>query len=128
MHGNTKNETYNHCFNFLIATPSYAFDPWSKEDVALEAAFLTVDFLDWGQTRYIAKHPDKFHEHNLVLGRHPEVQKVDMYFLSTALLHIGIVTVLPQKYRKYFQGVTIGLSTGCVINNKAKGIGINFSF
>jgi len=112
----------------LIAFPACAADQWSKQDIALEITWLAVHAVDWAQTRYIADHPGTYYEQNPVFGKHPSTDKVDLMFLTGALVHIGITHFLPADYRPYFQSGTIGLSLMCIINNKSKGIGLNFSF
>ena len=43
----------------------------------LAELFLLVDLL---QTRYISKNPDKFSEINVILGEHPNLPAVNLYF------------------------------------------------
>lgn len=43
-------------------------------------AILTL-IIDWLQTRYIAKHPEKYSELNVILGPHPSVVAVNIYFM-----------------------------------------------
>jgi hypothetical protein len=113
----------------LIITPvaSHSFDEWSKRDIALESAWITLNIIDWSQTRYISKHPE-FYESNPILGRHPSISAVDTYFAAGTLLHIGVTHILPSKYRPYWQMITIMGSGACVINNNRIGVGLNFSF
>lgn len=119
-----------------------AVDDWSKADTARHAAYLTLHVIDWGQTRYIALHPDRYFEINPLLGEHPTVKTVDNYFLVTAavstsvaylLPHVG--RLLPEKYqsafrvtqwRAAFQYLTIGIEAGLVQHNYRMGIKIAF--
>jgi hypothetical protein len=62
----------------LIPAISLAADPWSRQDIALEGAYIVLHVVDWGQTRDIASQPDKYHESfNPFLGEHPSREKVD---------------------------------------------------
>ena len=115
------------CIVISFSAPAFAADPWSKQDIALETLWVALHVIDWGQTRYIAKHPT-FYEGNPLLGKHPSVSKVDAYFAVGTLLHVGITHILPSKYRPYWQMITIGGSGYCVINNESLGVGLNFSF
>jgi len=54
--------------------------------------------------------------------------KVDAYFAAGGLLHAGVTYVLPEKYRPYWQGVTIFATGACVGHNEGLGAGLSFSF
>jgi len=123
---------------FLIIwfpSPSHSFDEWTKEDIITEAAYLSLKAVDWRQTRHIAKNPDRFYEMNPVLGRHPSTGEVDLYFLTTAIFHVGITHILPHEYdllgfrlkpRRTFQYLFIELSLSCVLNNFTVGIKLDW--
>ena len=108
----------------LIFNPNA--EPLTKEQKVMQGTYLGVHVIDWGQTRYIAKHPEEHRELNLILGSHPSTEEVDAYFLSTALLHTGITKSLPDKYRKYWQMFTIGVEVGVVERNVRLGVGVAF--
>jgi len=103
-----------------------AFDKWTTGDKALELTYLTLQALDYGQTRHIAHNPDRFYETNTILGRHPSEGRVNTLFAITAIAHPVITHVLPQKYRKYFQLITIGYSASNVYHNYRIGIDLDF--
>lgn len=110
----------------LIPPPSgETADKWSTQDYTLEVIYEISHVLDWGQTRTIAKNPDKYYERNPILGKHPSTTKVDIYFIATALLHPIATHYLPEEYRPWWQGITITASGGCVINNFVVGIKID---
>ena len=50
--------------------------------LALLALSILLLCLDWSQTRYIAKHLDRFHETNVILGRAPTLSAVNAYFAA----------------------------------------------
>lgn len=112
----------------LLGLPSnsLAFDDWSKRDYALEATWIAIHTVDWGLTLDIAKNPDKYHEMNPIIGRHPSVGKVNSYMFASTIIHPVFVHILPSKWRPYFQAFTIGISSACVINNFNIGLHINF--
>ncbi len=112
-------------FLFLIGT-SNAVDPWSTQDKVLEYTFLTLNTIDWMQTREVSRNPDKYHEYNPILGRHPSLQSVDIYMPVMAVAHVLVTHFLPKKARPWFQMITIGASGACVINNFTLGIGVRF--
>ena len=108
----------------LISNPNA--EPMTHDQKVMQGVYLTAHAIDWGQTRYIATHPDEHGEQNPILGRHPSTDEVGTYFLSTALLHTGITKSLPSKYRKYWQIFTIGVEVGTVNQNMRLGIGMEF--
>ena len=99
---------------------------WTRADSAREAAYLALHVADWGQTLDIADHPERWHEHNPVLGDHPSRSRVNLWFAGTAVLHPVISYVLPDDLRPYWQYGTIGLELYCVGNNYSVGIGMGF--
>ncbi len=111
-------------------------EKWSKADTSREVVWEGLHVMDWGQTRYIAKHPDKYRELNPILGSHPSQNRVDIYMGSGLLLHPVISAYLsPQEYailgikvrpRSLWQYFTITLSGGCVINNASIGVRVGW--
>ncbi len=101
---------------------------WTKQDTLWQMAYLSVHLTDWGQTLDIAAQcrSGAYYETNPVLGRCPSAQKVNAYFLTTALLHSGIAHALPPKYRRIFQAGTISMQIGYVTNNA--NIGLKWRF
>lgn len=113
-------------FLFLLSFNACAFDEWSEADKTREAVYLTLHIIDWGQTRTIAKNPDKYYEYNSMIGKHPSPGRVDGYMATSALLHIGITKILPAEYRAPFQYITIGFKCGLVAHNISAGINVSF--
>ena len=101
-----------------------AHDPWTKTDKILEGTYLTLHAMDWLQTRNADW--DRFHEHNPILGRAPSTGTTDLYFLGTGILHPVVTHFLPQKWRKYWQSITIGMEVVAVGNNFHIGMGFGF--
>ena len=111
----------------LIPAVATAADPWSRRDVALQATYFLFHALDWGQTRQIARAPDRYWEAcNPLLGSHPSQGRVDAYFTLSTLAHAGITHLLPSRYRPYWQGITIGVSGYCVGRNLSIGLGVRW--
>ena len=113
-------------FLFLISLNACAFDEWSTADKEREAAYLIVDSIDWAQTRNIARNPDRWYETNAALGRHPSIGSVNSYFIGMMLVHVGIVTALPSKYRSTFQFTSIAYEASYVAGNYRLGISAKF--
>ena len=110
---------------FLLPLDLFA-DEWTTADTKREAVYLTLHTLDWAQTREIARNPDKWHEQNAILGKHPSVSQVDRYFIATGALQFAVAYYLPAEYRKAFQYITTGIEIGAVTHNLSIGIGVRF--
>lgn len=119
----------------LIPLNVYGFERLNAEEIALEAAWEVLHVIDYGQTLQIAMEPDRYWELNPVLGKHPSVDSVHVYMLGSALLHPVITYVLPRKVdvfgvevpvRRIWQGISIGMSGACVVNNFSIGLGMGF--
>jgi len=98
------------------------------EDSLWEASYLLTHLADWGQTRDIALQcgGGGYYEMNPIIGSCPSLTRVDTYFIATALLHMGVSRVLPQKYRRFFQGSTMAMELGYITNNASIGLKIKF--
>lgn len=98
------------------------FAPWSRGDVTRETVFLATEYIDWRQTRYIAKHPERYTEINPILGEHPSAGEVDRLFVATTLAHLAIVSTIPPKWRPAFQWFTVGFQTSSIGRNWQIGV------
>lgn len=99
-------------------------DEWTRRDTAIQAFSIALRVVDWSQTRYIAKHPEKYYERvNWILPEHPSTKQVDLYFASAIIGEAVITYFLPRPWREVFQGIQIGSSSSCVMMNFRIGIG-----
>ena len=110
----------------LVLLPSIAFAGWDKQDTARQIVFTSLLALDCGQTLNISKNPDKYYEHNPVLGEHPSKESVITYNLSVAVIHALISYYMPEKYREAWQYISIGVEGSSVIRNFNMGIAVTF--
>lgn len=101
-------------------------DEWTKADTYREGVFVGLMILDTAQTRYIAKHPEVFHETNKLEGAHPSVGRADNYGIMMTLGHAYIATLLPSGYRKAWQYFWIGIETDAVVHNYKIGIKLSW--
>jgi hypothetical protein len=81
---------------------------------------------DWGQTRDIAAHPERFKETNSVLGRHPSARRVDAYFAGAMLGTVGLTYVLPPHARRTVLGGLITLEVMIVLRNNSLQVGTTY--
>ena len=110
---------------FLIPTITFAQDDWTKKDTVYQATFLALEMVDWLQTKEIARNT-RYYETNIILGKYPKQNTVDLYFFSTTITHSVIAYYLPKEYRRIWQCVFIGIQVGCIVHNYNAGIKINF--
>lgn len=127
---------------YTVAGSAHASDfykPWTKTEITQEVIWQALHLIDWGQTRYIAKHPDEYDEveSERWIGRNPSASRVDKFMIVTGLLHWGISWLIPNKigfdvwgydfnWRTIFQAVTIVKTAGTVYHNNSIGIRVEF--
>jgi len=116
------------CILALLAvlTACAAPQPLSRRDVALEVSWLAIHLVDYGQTRTVARNPDRYYECNPCYGEHPSADRIDVLFPLGAALHPVVTWLLPPRWRPYWQGASIASSGGCVVNNQQNGIRPDF--
>lgn len=110
---------------FIFIFPTLAYADWSKKDTYRQVASLTLFSIDWKQTQYIATHSE-FYETNLILGKYPSVEEVNIYFTTLMVSHTIIAYLLPSDWRKLWQVVWIGASFKQISNNYSIGIKLSF--
>lgn len=111
----------------LLSVPAHA-DEWREQDTYREVAFQALNVIDWGQTRYIAKHPETYYERESawMIGEHPTTIDVNRLMIATAILHPVISYLLPHGWRDAFQYVTIIGKINNVAGNNSIGIKVEF--
>jgi len=110
----------------LCPLVSNASDSWTDGQKQLGTALFVATSVDWLQTRNIANSPEKWHETNPLIGKHPSTAKVDGYFLSSVLLGALVLDSLPSEYRTIALQAGVVLELGVVANNARLGIGMKF--
>lgn len=95
-------------------------------DTVFRGASTALLIADWGQTREAAKHPDKYIETNPILGRHPSLGKVNLYFATGIAINFLAVPLLPGKLAPMFHSGVIMLELKTVLGNRAVGIRMSF--
>lgn len=101
-------------------------EPWDNVDLFLGATTTAALIADWGQTRYAAQHPDEFKEKNRILGEHPSVARVNVYFATYVVGALLVADWLTPDNRKLFLGVITVVEISAVKHNRS--IGVKFSF
>jgi len=99
---------------------------WDTTDKALAGVALTALAVDWGQTRYIAQHPEKYKELNGFLGNHPSVKRVDTYFPVVIIGGYFLADYLSSENRKLLLGIVAVVEIGVTARNRHIGVKIAF--
>ena len=99
----------------LVASTARAAE-WTPADTHRELAFTGLLLLDTLQTHNIS-HVPTYQEENPILGPHPSNAAVNRYMLGCAVGHYVISRMLPEKDRRYWQWLTIGIEGGVVAHN-----------
>jgi hypothetical protein len=76
--------------------------------IYLIAAYAVLHVLDWGQTRTIALNPGKWSELNPILGPHPTLARVNIYFTLALVAFVALALLVPVDWGT-------GFALGCVI-------------
>lgn len=82
--------------------------------------------IDWGQTRHIARNPDRFFEKNPFLGLHPSINMVNAYFAFWVIFNAALVLILEGWLLLAYQIGLIAVQLMVTINNRRIGIKIDF--
>ena len=110
----------------LVAGCARAADDWSRTDWNRQLAYTALHIADWTQTRYIATHPEQYHELNPLLGTHPTLGYVNNYFALGLIGHWAITYMLPAHYRPIWQYGSIAVEGYFVLHNRSIGISMKF--
>lgn len=98
---------------------------WTADERSWAIAAAAIGATDYMQTRYIARHPDRFHEINPLMPRHPSLGDVNRHFLVSALV-IGSIAHFVPEYRKPALQVYVAIGSVNVARNFHIGLGLSF--
>lgn len=113
----------------LLISPftANAADSWSTYDKAFAGAFLGALGADYLQTRQISREPDRWYEqNNPLLGDQPSMARVNLVFLTTAVLTMGTAHFLPSKWRKVLLATGTVVEASFVAHNSRIGLKMAF--
>ena len=121
-------QVMKHILTILLFLPAIALaDPWTTGEKVAEGTYLTLHVVDLMQIRYIAKHPSRYYESfNSILGPHPSIGRVNMWFLGTAIAQPIIASLLPSEWRRAWLAAGIGMEFALTTHNAAVGIKMNY--
>lgn len=106
---------------------AHAADTWSTTDKVLAGAFLSSLTADYLQTRQIAREPDRWYEQgNPLLGDQPSASRVNIIFLTSAVVTLGVAHILPSKWRKVLLVSGTVIEAGFAAHNARIGLKVGF--
>jgi len=103
-----------------------AAEPWTDTQVAAGATLGALLATDYLQTRQIAKQPELYHEVNPVLGQHPSIGKVNLYFATSAVLGYAVLDTLPSDYRDWALAAGLVLELAVTTHNQSIGLKVKW--
>lgn len=110
---------------FVSVSANAQSTEWSNTDKLLLGAAMTAHIIDWGQTRYISTHSNKYAEQNPLLGRHPSTSEVNRHF-ALGMIAMPLMAHLFPKYRSGILGSWLVVEVISISNNYHIGIKVSF--
>lgn len=100
---------------------------WSTADSWRQGILVTLQAVDWAQTRQFAGDPsDRFEEGNTLLGRKPSPERINLLIGSAIVAHALVSCWLKPEARVHWQMSFIGFEAGAVIHNWSVGVALGF--
>lgn len=113
-------------FIFALICGSVNAQSWTPEQKTLGAMYMTAHVIDWGQTRAIAKNPQRWVEMNPLIGPHPSLGRVNTYFALAPVIGYFALDALPSEHRTLALKVLTVMEITTVGRNHYIGIRVSF--
>jgi hypothetical protein len=127
------NWAINNCMRkllLLLLLPVYAqadYADWDKYDKELFWMSTTAIALDHLTTRDLASRYDEgYRERNPLLGKHPDKDTVDLFFLVNYVTHYYLTDYFQGDNRPVYMMVRLVVNGAASINNFNIGLGVRF--
>ena len=113
----------------MVALIIGLFSGWTTGEKTLWGAYTLAWVVDLGQTRTIAKNPDRYYEDasEWAIGKHPSTGKVHNYFALQYIVNYLIADNI-GKWRSGAMAFSIMSHSYCIGNNEALGIKVDLKF
>jgi len=108
----------------LAAAPARALDPWTWQDTAWEATFISLVLIDVGETRALMD--GRHHELNPIVGPHPSESRLVGLAFAGVVTHAGVAYLLPHGWRRGWQAIGIGIEVAAVGHNATLGLRLSY--
>ena len=109
----------------LSITPAFA-GSWDKQNTKLHIPLTALFIADMQQTLQTAREPERYHENNPILGKHPSEGEVYTYFVGTYVLITALTYVMPLKWSRRLQIGVIAVEGVAVLGNLSIGLRVGF--
>lgn len=109
----------------LLLLSGTAKAEWTTTDSALLAGALTLQAIDWGQTRAAMRHGG-YTEKNPILGPQPSIGRLDKVCTLAMVGTVGLAYVLPPLYRRAFLGGVVTIEAAIVYRHRQLGLRVDF--
>ena len=104
-----------------------AFDRWTTEETVKEGLFLGLLYLDQAQLKYAVDNQCRGYTTSPFVGlQRGDRDKIETFFIASAILHPVIAYVLPKPYRTWWQVSGIVVEAYSVGSNMSAGVGFQF--
>ena len=87
----------------------------------MELAFQGLLVVDARQSAMIRRESHRYYEKNRLVERYG-----NKYFVAAGVGHAAVSFYLPEKHRKVWQGLTLGVQAGVVARNYHLGLRVSF--
>jgi hypothetical protein len=113
------------CFPLLAQAEYKDWDKWDKEMFWTTTALIAVDHLT---TRDMASRYDEgYTEKNPLLGKRPDIDTVDIFFLVNYISHYYITDYLTnEEHRAWYLTARFVVNGAASVNNLSIGLGLRF--
>jgi hypothetical protein len=101
---------------------------WTREELAYEAMFVGIVFVDWRQTIWALDHGNGGTEQNPFLGARPSRVRLNTMALGGVAGHALVTRLIPRPYRPYWQMFSIGFESATVGWNFRRGASVSMRF
>jgi len=102
---------------------------WNKTDTIWQIVITIMIVFNWSQSRFAALNQVFWKESNpLLVGVTNTPLKVDLYMVFCLIGNIIVAYLLPKKWRRGWQVITLLALFYCVFWAFYDGVGVNFSF
>jgi hypothetical protein len=111
----------------VFSHAAQAWDSWTPEQRRWYMASNAMLVADWAITRDMTRrYHEGYYERNIVLGRYPSRDRLDLYFVSALIGHYFIADSLSNDWRTVYLQVVTAVEAGAVANNLSIGLRLRF--
>lgn len=114
----------------LLLLPSLSWagwNNWTQEQKNWYVASNLALVADWATTRNMTRRYDEgYYERNIILGKQPSTQKLDLYFITYLVSHYFVTDYFKNENRILYLQMVTAVESAAVANNLSIGLKIRF--